>query len=370
MYVCGITPYDATHVGHAFTYVTFDLVNRMWRDMGLDVDYVQNVTDIDDPLLDRATARGEDWRDLAAREIEAYRQDMTALGVLAPRAFVGVVESVATIADLVADIRAAGAAYEVDGDIYFSADAAPEFGSVSGLDRATMLQLFAERGGDPERSGKKDPLDWLLWRAQRPDEPAWDSLLGRGRPGWHVECSAISLRELGPAFDLNGGGEDLLFPHHEMGAAEAHAVHPEGAARAYTHVAAVGLQGEKMSKSRGNLVFVSALRADGTDPMAMRLALLAHHYRSAWDWTEDGLEVATRRLERWRAAVEYPAGPAAAPVLAEVRAALATDLDTPRALDVVDAWIESVLADTGDREDPQAPALIRDTVNALLGVVL
>src|SRR5690606_12341031 len=197
MYVCGITPYDAAHLGHAFTYLTFDLVNRVWRDAGHHVDYVQNITDVDDPLLERAEATGQDWRALAEREIQVFREDMAALRILPPRAFVGVVESIDLIAEFVARLRETGAAYEVDGDVSFSAAAAPGFGSVSHLDRDTMLELFAERGGDPGRAGKKDPLDWLLWRAERPGEPAWDSPLGRGRPGWHVECSAISVRELG-----------------------------------------------------------------------------------------------------------------------------------------------------------------------------
>src|SRR5690625_2264591 len=259
MYVCGITPYDAAHLGHAFTYLAFDLVNRVWQDAGHDVDYVQNITDIDDPLIERANANGEDWRALAEREIEVFRSDMAALRILSPRAFVGVVESIDIIVDLIERIRATGASYELDGDIYFAAESAPRFGEISGLGREQMLPLFAERGGDPQRGGKKDPLDWLLWRAERPGEPAWDSPLGRGRPGWHIECSAIALDRLGPAFDLNGGGSDLIFPHHEMGAAETRCVTGGPNAHAHLHVGMVGLHGEKMSKSQGNLVFVSKL---------------------------------------------------------------------------------------------------------------
>ena len=369
MYVCGITPYDAAHLGHAFTYLTFDLVNRVWRDAGHAVDYVQNITDVDDPLLERAADTGQDWRELAEREIQVFRDDMAALRILPPRAFVGVVESIDLIAEFVARLRETGAVYEVDGDLYFSAAEAPGFGSVSHLDRAAMLELFAERGGDPGRPGKKDPLDWLLWRAERPGEPAWDTPLGRGRPGWHVECSAISLRELGMGFDLNGGGDDLVFPHHEMGAAEARratGTHPQ--AQNYLHVAMVGLHGEKMSKSRGNLVFVSALRQAGADPMAIRLALLAHHYRTAWEWTDGELRAGERRLERWRAAAALESAPDAAPLLARVRAALAADLDAPAALAAVDSWVEAALGGAGG--DPAAPALMRDTVDTLLGVAL
>ena len=369
MYVCGITPYDAAHIGHAFTYLTFDLVNRVWRDAGHEVHYVQNTTDIDDPLLERADANGEDWRDLAAREIEVFRRDMEALRILPPRAYVGVVESVGLIADFVARLRDAGATYELDGDIYFAVEAAAEFGAVGHLDRAVMLELFAERGGDPQRAGKKDPLDWLLWRAERPGEPAWDTVLGRGRPGWHVECSAIALSELGTAFDLNGGGSDLVFPHHEMGAAEsakATGVHPQ--AQNYMHVGMVGLDGEKMSKSRGNLVFVSGLRERGADPMAIRLAMLAHHYRTDWTWTEQVLDTAAARIARWRSAAALPAGPDAAPVLTAVRAALADDLDTAAALAAIDAWAEAAHADPSG--DPAAPALVADTADALLGIAL
>ncbi len=370
MYVCGITPYDAAHLGHAFTYLTFDLVTRVWRDAGHDVDYVQNTTDIDDPLLERAQANGEDWRALAEREIQVFRDDMAALRILPPRAFVGVVESIDLIAELVAKIREAGATYELDGDIYFAVESAPRFGEVSGLDRAEMLRLFAERGGDPKREGKKDALDWLLWRAERPGEPAWDSPVGRGRPGWHVECSAISLNELGAGFDLNGGGNDLIFPHHEMGAAETRCVTGTGPhAQNYMHVGMVGLDGEKMSKSLGNLVFVSGLRERGVDPMAVRLAMLPHHYRDAWEWSDALLTAATERLERWRAAVSLAAGPDAAPLLQRVRAALADDLDTATALGEIDAWAAAALAGGGD-EDTAAPALVADIADALLGVRL
>ncbi|TDQ45850.1 cysteine--1-D-myo-inosityl 2-amino-2-deoxy-alpha-D-glucopyranoside ligase [Actinorugispora endophytica] len=369
MYVCGITPYDAAHLGHAFTYLTFDLVNRVWRDAGHAVDYVQNTTDVDDPLLERAEATGQDWRALAEHEIQVFREDMEALRILPPRAFVGVVESIDVIAEFVGRLREAGAAYDLDGDVYFSVAASSRFGEVSNLDRAAMLELFGERGGDPGRPGKKDPLDWLLWRAERPGEPAWDTPLGRGRPGWHVECSAISLRELGMGFDLNGGGDDLVFPHHEMGAAEARCAtgtHPH--AQNYAHVAMVGLDGEKMSKSRGNLVFVSRLRAQGVDPMEIRLALLEHHYRTAWEWTDDSLRAARERLARWRAAAALGAAPDAVPLLARVRAALADDLDSVAALAAVDEWVEAALAAGTGRAD--APALMRDIVDTLLGVEL
>ncbi|WP_344452597.1 cysteine--1-D-myo-inosityl 2-amino-2-deoxy-alpha-D-glucopyranoside ligase, partial [Actinocorallia aurantiaca] len=339
MYVCGITPYDATHLGHANTYLAFDLVGRVWRDAGHEVHYVQNATDVDDPLLERADAIGVDWRDLAEREIELFRTDMEALRILPPAQYVGAVEAIPEIIEMISELKARGLTYEVDGDLYFPADADPGFGQVSGLSRDEMLPLFAERGGDPAREGKKNPLDALLWLAERPGEPSWDSPFGKGRPGWHIECSAISLRRLGMGFDVEGGGSDLTFPHHEFSASHAQAAtgeHPH--ARAYVHAGMVALDGEKMSKSRGNLVFVSRLRAQGADPMAIRTALLAHHYRSDWEWTLPQLEAAHERLARWRAAAARPSGAPAAELLAEVRAALSQDLDAPAALAAVDRW--------------------------------
>lgn len=369
LYVCGITPYDATHLGHAATYNTFDLVQRVWKDAGHDVLYVQNVTDVDDPLLERAVATGQDWTVLAERETALFREDMTALRMLPPAHYIGAVESIPWIVPLVKKLLASGAAYELDGDIYFSVESDPHFGEVSGLTREEMLPVFGERGGDPDRPGKKHPLDALLWLSARPNEPAWDTELGHGRPGWHIECVAIALEYLGMEFDIQGGGSDLSFPHHEMGASHAQVAsgsHPY--ARAYVHAGMVALDGQKMSKSRGNLVFVSALRRDGVDPAAIRLALLAHHYRSDWEWTKDDLERALERLDRWRAAVSRPDGPSADAVLTEVRAALANDLDAPAALAAVDRWAEQQVADGGT--DIGAPGLVSRTVDALLGVAL
>ncbi|GAB2838735.1 cysteine--1-D-myo-inosityl 2-amino-2-deoxy-alpha-D-glucopyranoside ligase [Actinocorallia aurea] len=365
MYVCGITPYDATHLGHANTYLAFDLVGRVWRDLGHDVLYVQNATDVDDPLLERAEATGVDWRDLAEREIELFRTDMEALRIVPPAHYIGAVEAIPMIVEMIEGLKASGLTYELDGDLYFPVTADPDFGGVSGLTAAEMLPLFAERGGDPARAGKKDPLDALLWLAHRPGEPCWDSPFGEGRPGWHIECSAISLRYLGMSFDVEGGGSDLTFPHHEFSASHAQAAtgeHPH--ARAYVHAGMVALDGEKMSKSRGNLVFVSKLRQSGTDPMAIRLALLAHHYRADWEWTAPQLDAANERLSRWRAAVERLTAAPAAPFLAEIREALTTDLDAPAALAAVDRWAAA------DGADPEAPAQLRAITDALLGVAL
>jgi L-cysteine:1D-myo-inositol 2-amino-2-deoxy-alpha-D-glucopyranoside ligase len=373
MYVCGITPYDATHLGHAATMITFDLVQRLWRDAGLAVKYVQNVTDIDDPLLERAARDGEDWIVLAMRETALFREDMEALRIIPPTHYVGAVESIPRIAAQVRGLLAGSSAYTMDdgtGDVYFSVAAAPSFGYESHLSRDEMLVLSAERGGDPDRAGKRDPLDPLLWRGARDGEPAWDGGdLGPGRPGWHIECATIALDLLGDTIDVQGGGNDLLYPHHECSAAHAETLTgTRPFAAHYVHAGMIGLHGEKMSKSKGNLVFVSRLRADGVDSMAVRLGLMSGHYREDREWTDEVLKTAQERLSRWRAAAAAPAGPSGAGLLAAVRESLADDLNTPATLAVVDAWAEAALSGTGD--DTAAPALLATTADALLGVRL
>ena len=376
LYVCGITPYDATHMGHAATYVAFDLLNRAWRSAGHGVRYVQNVTDVDDPLLERAVETGQDWVALAERETELFRTDMEALRVLPPDSYIGAVESIPLVVAMIEQLQAAGVVYEVASttpgqapDLYFSVHADPTFGSVSGWDRDEMLRVFAERGGDPDRPGKRDPLDCLLWQSERPDDPAWNSSLGRGRPGWHIECSAIARDHLGAGFDVQGGGSDLVFPHHEMSASEAQVVEPDTRfARAYVHAGMVALDGEKMSKSKGNLELVSRLRSQGVDPMAIRLALLGHHYRSDWEWKAADVTNAVTLLGRLRDACARPAGAVSGPVVTEVLDALASDLDAPRALTAVANWADRTGA--GDPSEPGAGAVIRKLLDATLGVEL
>jgi L-cysteine:1D-myo-inositol 2-amino-2-deoxy-alpha-D-glucopyranoside ligase len=403
MYACGITPYDATHIGHAATFLAWDLLVRAWHDAGHNVIYVQNVTDVDDPLLERAAHDGEDWRELADREIARYRGDMEALRVLPPARLVGAVEALPVIEQLSRRLAERGSLYDLEGDLYFSRASDPDFGSVSRLDPATMAVLFAERGGDPARPGKKDPLDALVWLAARPGEPSWSSSFGPGRPGWHVECAAIATEYLSRVFDVQAGGSDLIFPHHEMSASHARValgdgLHARGEggvrafARHYVHAGMVRLDGEKMSKSLGNLVFVSSLLAMGTDPMAIRLAIMAHRYSHDWDWTATGLVEAEQRLARWRAAVnrlltsapdpaplpgaqdpgsEPGALAAAEAVLAGVRERMADDLDAPGALAAIDGWAAEASRTPALPPDARAAApLIRDTADALLGVAL
>ncbi|NUT49604.1 MAG: cysteine--1-D-myo-inosityl 2-amino-2-deoxy-alpha-D-glucopyranoside ligase [Saccharothrix sp.] len=373
LYVCGITPYDATHLGHAATYLTFDLVHRVWLDNGHDVHYVQNVTDIDDPLLERAARDQDDWVVLGMRETALFREDMAALRVLPPRDYVGAVDAIPEVVEVIAKLMAGGAAYRVDDaefpDVYFDHTATGRFGYESNYDLDTMNAFFAERGGDPDRPGKRHPLDALLWRSARPGEPSWPSELGDGRPGWHIECSAIALNRLGMAFDVQGGGSDLVFPHHEFSAAHAEALTGEQPfARHYVHSGMIGLDGEKMSKSRGNLVFVSKLRAEKVDPNAVRLALFAGHYRTDRAWTADLLARAEDRLATWRRAASLPSAPDVTATVARLRDHLSDDLDTPKALVALDAWAAQALSTGGSDED--APALFRTAVDALLGVEL
>ncbi|GAB3609596.1 cysteine--1-D-myo-inosityl 2-amino-2-deoxy-alpha-D-glucopyranoside ligase [Humibacter ginsengiterrae] len=377
LYVCGITPYDATHIGHASTYLAFDTLQRVWLDAGLEVHYAQNITDIDDPLLERAEATGVPWRELADQQIDLFRGDMTALRILPPQDYVAVTEVIDEIADAVALLLERGTAYRVPtpdagaggaetDDVYFDIASAERtspwrIGEESNLDRADMLALSAERGGDPDRVGKRDALDPLLWRAAREGEPSWASVLGRGRPGWHIECSVIALKHLGHDFTVQGGGADLIFPHHDLSAGHAAALSGHPLAKVFSHAGLVAYQGEKMSKSLGNLVLVSDLLQRGVPAAAIRLALLAHHYRDEWEWTQEGLEAALRRLDAWRGIRATTTGARALDVLERVRERLADDLDTPGSLAVIDDAVESGVDD---------PALIRALVDALLGVAL
>jgi L-cysteine:1D-myo-inositol 2-amino-2-deoxy-alpha-D-glucopyranoside ligase len=372
LYVCGITPYDATHLGHASSYLAYDTLQRVWLDAGYEVHYAQNITDVDDPLLERANATGVDWRELAASQVELFRSDMERLRILPPEDYVAVTEVIGPIADAVALLVERGVAYAVDtpdsaagDDIYFDVRAAADdvwhLGAESGLDEATMAAFFAERGGDPDRPGKRDAFDPLLWRSERADEPSWDSVVGRGRPGWHIECSVIALEHLGSDFTVQGGGSDLVFPHHDLSAGHAAALSGRPLAKVFNHAGMVAYEGTKMSKSLGNLVLVSRLASDGADPSAIRLAILAHHYRSDWEWHDEDLTRADGRLATWRSSFVADAvdGASADGLLQAIRVRLADDLDTPGAIALVDDAATTGVDDA---------ALVRSTIDALLGV--
>lgn len=330
MYTCGITPYDATHVGHAATFLTYDVLQRRLRDMGLETRCVRNVTDVDDSLLARARLLGVHYLDLAATALATFEFDMQALGLLAPYSEPRATSAISDVRQLIGRVLQSGHAYQSGGAVYFDVSASPSFGSLSHLDRDTMLELAAEHGGRLDDPSKRDPLDFVLWQPSEPGEPQWSSLWGPGRPGWHVECSALALRELGTRIDLHGGGRDLIFPHHECEVIQAEAATGEPFVRHWMHSGIVRFDGRKMAKSHRNLAFVSELRRTW-DPMAIRLAILGARYRSTWDWSPELVEIAARRLERWRSAGEGEAG------IEEVRVALDDDLDTPRAIAVIDA---------------------------------
>lgn len=384
IYVCGITPYDATHLGHASTYVTFDLLIRQWLDAGLEVNYIQNVTDIDDPLLERAEATGVDWEWLAEDQTNLFRGDMEALRVIPPHHYMGAVAAIPWVVEGVEKMLADGVAYRVDGtdgepdgDVYFDSAAAASdawrLGDVSHYDAETMNEFFAERGGDPKRPGKRDPLDPLLWRVAREGEPSWDGgTLGDGRPGWHIECSVMAARLNDGPLTVQAGGNDLIFPHHEFSAGHTAAVSGHRLADHYAHTGMVGLEGVKMSKSLGNLVLVSKLMAAGRDPRAIRAVILDHHYRDDWSFEHSDLDRADQRLAAWEKALGHTSRQQAEDVVARIRTALANDLDAPAALLALDEWAAAADASAkgADAADAEAAGLVADAVNALLGIEL
>ena len=344
LYVCGITPYDATHLGHAATYVTFDLINRYLRFSGSSVTFVENITDIDDPLLERAARDGVDWRELALSQIELFRGDMVALHVIPPDHYVGVVEAMQIIVDAVSALNEKNSTYKVDDDLYFKVRLDPDFLRRTHLSEEVAMAYFAERGGDPNRSGKKDPFDALVWKSQREGEPGWPSPFGIGRPGWHIECSAIALHYLKPdltdefAIDIQGGGSDLIFPHHDMSAAQGLIATGQKFARFFVHAGMIGLDGTKMSKSLGNLIFVSKLIKQGVEPMAIRLALFGHHYRSDHMWGSTEISDASEFLERIRLNLAKVEVAPTDNAISDLIEAIANDLDTVSALEIIKRW--------------------------------
>ena len=350
MYVCGITPYDATHLGHAATYLTFDLINRYSRLSGSSVHFVENITDIDEPLLERAERDGTDWISLAQKETDLFSRDMEALRVLSPEWFVPATQAMDLVDSAISKMQEGGFVYLVDNDLYFRTSL---FLSELPISEAEAITIFRERGGDPDREGKEHPLDSLLWLANKNGEPGWDSSHGFGRPGWHIECAVISLRYLlgenylsgdssqTSLIDIQGGGSDLIFPHHFMSAIQVKAMTGQQFARGYVHTGMVGLDGEKMSKSKGNLVFVSKLLHEGIDPVVIRFALLQSHYSEDRMWSDANLESATQVVERFRSALSRNEVAPTTELSHQILAALAQNLDTPRVMQLLQDWVEA-----------------------------
>jgi len=372
MYVCGITPYDATHLGHAATYLTFDLINRYLTASGSEVRYVQNITDIDDPLLERANRDGVDWTELAHQQIDLFRSDMINLRVIPPAHYIGAVDAIPLVTDAIAELSSKGSIYSVEQDLYFKVHSDSHFGERSNLSQEKMLEIFAERGGDPTRAGKSDPLDCLVWMSQRPNEPGWPSPFGIGRPGWHIECTAIAIRYLEPSIgedaliDIQGGGSDLIFPHHEMCAAQAQVLSGKPLASTYVHAGMIGLDGEKMSKSKGNLVFVSKLVAAGRNPMAIRWALMKDHYRQDRMWTEELLVVAEGEIQALRSCLEQTNVAPTRELIETIVNALSNDLDTQGVTTALNSWVGQTQSGESGGD---APALAV-ALDALLGIKL
>jgi L-cysteine:1D-myo-inositol 2-amino-2-deoxy-alpha-D-glucopyranoside ligase len=332
MYTCGITPYDATHLGHAATFLVYDVLQRRLIDMGHTVRCVRNVTDVDDPLFAKARELGVHYLDLAAGEEARFNRDMEALNALpvfsTPRAS----SAISDIRGFIGMVLDRGFAYVVDGSVYFDVTKFPSFGDVSHYTNEQMVEFARQRGGNVDDPNKRNPLDFVLWHPSAHDEPSWDATWGSGRPGWHIECSALALRELGTTIDLHGGGSDLIFPHHECERAQSEAATGEQFVKHWMHVAMVFKDGHKMSKSLGNLVFVDKLRTEW-DPRAIRLGVIEHHYRLEWEWDDSLMPRNLGRLVAWKGSL----GGDASMVLDEVRGHLDNDLDTPSALASIDA---------------------------------
>ena len=370
IYICGITPYDATHMGHAATYLTFDLVNRYLRASGKNVSFVENITDIDDPLLERATRDNQDWRELAESQIELFREDMTLLGVLPPNAYRGVIESMDEIISTVEEMIATGKSYILDGDIYLDLNQVD--GAIENLPLALdqALKIFEERGGDPARVGKRHALDPLLWKARKGDDPFWEAPFGQGRPGWHIECTAIALKNLPKAsstsITLQAGGSDLIFPHHYMTALQAKALTGVEFASCYSHAGMIGLDGEKMSKSKGNLVFVSKLRQEGISTALIRIALFADRYSTDRMWSRELLDDANKLLARLLSALSRQEVAPTFEVVQEIVNAISDDLNTPKVFELLNSWCLK----TEEGEVGGSPGEISRALDTYLGITL
>jgi len=375
VYVCGVTPYDTTHLGHAFTFVSFDVMIRHLQYLGHTVRYVQNVTDVDDPLFEKARQIGESYETLAAKETERYFADMRDLNVLRAEVYPRASAEIPEMIEIVERLTDSGHAYTVDGHVYFSVKTDPAYGELSKLNRAEMIEMTRERGGDPDDPRRRDPLDFLLWRPSRAGEPRVASPWGEGLPGWHLECSTMSLKYLGAPLDIHGGGTDLIYPHHESEIAQSEGAtgkHPF--ARFWVHTAMVYLGGEKMSKSLGNMVFVrDLLDSHGAD--AVRLYLSSHHYRAELHYDRAHLDSAAGLARELSEAVNLPGGgsPAEidwAPYRERFLKRMNDDLDTPGAIGVLRELAEAMRVERANGRDVRAARRVLRELASVFGLQL
>lgn len=374
MYVCGVTPYDTTHVGHAFTFLVFDVLARYLRATGLDVVYVQNVTDIDDDILRKADELGLGWQELGARETEGLRRDMRALNALDPDHFVRATDHIPEMVKLIASLIDHGFAYEHNGNVYFSVNHDPEYGKLSQIPRAEMLPIANEHGNRPDDPNKEDPLDFVLWQAAAPGEPSWETPWGEGRPGWHIECSAMAMRYLGETVDIHGGGSDLIFPHHESEIAQSeNGTGTRPFARYWMHVAMVEYQGEKMSKSLGNLVLARDVLS-AYHPDALRLYLLSNHYRRPWTYEDEAIEEWASIAEDLREARSFPAfGVEEVVDVSALRErfynAMDDDLNAPRAIAAL-REVGTAILEAPEEDDIRDAQAVLSELSDILGLTL
>lgn len=370
IYVCGITPYDATHIGHASTYLTFDLVHRYLLAAGHQVLFLENVTDIDDPLFERARRDGVDWNLLVADQLRLFTSDMTNLRVLPPVELSSVTEEMEEIISFVVDLVAKGLTYHLGGELYLDSSKVTDFSDLP-ISMEVALSIFRERGGDPDRVGKRHPLDPVLWRTSAEDEPRWSTPFGDGRPGWHVECNAIGRKIVDSSsrdsLSLQGGGADLIFPHHYMTELQSRARYGQPFSEVFSHTGMIKYQGEKMSKSLGNLVFVSKLLESGVHPMAIRMALISGHYREEREWSDNLLAAGQEIVDHLLAVLSRELVPEYDPLIARIIAALANDLDTPRVIALLQEYLSE--ADKGTQAD-RKPGDLSRFLDAVLGVTL
>jgi L-cysteine:1D-myo-inositol 2-amino-2-deoxy-alpha-D-glucopyranoside ligase len=372
IYVCGVTPYDTTHIGHLFTFLTFDVLVRLLRHQALDVTYVQNVTDIDDDILRKAKEVGLEWNELGRRETEKYLADMRGMNALPFDHYTAATQHVPEMIGIVEKLIDGGFAYVVNGSAYFDVASDPEFGKLSHLSLGEMLPVANERGNDPDDPNKRNPLDFVLWQAAKPGEPTWDSPWGPGRPGWHIECTAMATRYLGPSIDIHGGGHDLIFPHHECEIAQSeNATGIEPFSRFWMHVAMVNYEGEKMSKSLGNLVLASdLLKRYSAD--AIRLYLFSHHYRATWEFQDDEMDEWARRAARLLEAMQRESGKADAEIDVETYreaflADMERDLHTPAAIGTLTALADAIHAAPHGADVRRAQETMRE-LGGILGL--